>query len=106
MKTAIGRSQHAINWMTIALLTLFVMGFGIYANSRVEARSVSCADPMEQRAQVARFPTICNELKESQWRGRIQAVLTEAACQPENGEVARLTSNQTNRIIPLETRGS
>tara|TARA_Y100000310_G_scaffold233981_3_gene236877 strand:- start:2581 stop:2853 length:273 start_codon:yes stop_codon:yes gene_type:complete len=81
MNTAISRSQHATNWMTVVLLTLFVAAFGLYANHRVDTQASNCADPREEVSHVASLPAICEELKSSQWLGRLHAKLTEKACQ-------------------------
>jgi len=106
MKTAIGRTQHAANWITVALLTLCVMGFGVFANSRVNAQVSNGVDAIAEQTQFVRLPMICSELKDGQRPGRIHAVLTEVACQSEDGEVAGLINNLTNRIMQSETSGS
>ena len=102
MKIAIGRPQHAANWITVALLTLFVAAFGIFADNRVDAQT---DEPIDPRLEVVRLPTICNELKSSHWPGRIQAVLTELACQSEQGQVAGLVTIQNNPNV-VQNRGS
>ena len=79
MRTAFGRSQHATNWMTIALLTVFVMGFGIFANSRAETQSANQANATAGQCQDITNPTFCPE-------------------------VAELDSNLTNSLV--EVRGS
>lgn len=100
MKTAFGSSQHATNWMTIALLTLFVIGFGIFANSRVDAQVSNLAGPMQEQSQSVEYPAICKELNNHQWLGRIHTILTEKACQSEYAELAQLVSELTSGIIP------
>lgn len=102
MKPAIGRSQHAANWITVTLLTLLVVAFGIFANNRVDAQSDNRIDPKQE---FVRLPTICSELKSSHWPSRIQTVLTELACQSEQGEVAGLVSIQNNPNV-LQNPGS
>jgi hypothetical protein len=104
MRTAFGRSPHTTNWMTITLLTVFLMGFGIFANSRADTQSTNRADAVEDQCQVASHPTICRELQNSQWLGALQTALHDVACKSEHSEVAELDSNLTNSRV--EVRGS
>ena len=106
MNTSIGRPEHITKWLTVALLTLFVAAFGLYANHRVDAQGSDCADPREELSHVASLPTICDELENSQWLGRYQTLLTKVACQSEQSEVAGLDSSLSNTMTAEENRGS
>jgi hypothetical protein len=45
MNMVIRKSRLSTNLITAALLTLFVSGFGVFANIQIEQRSADCASP-------------------------------------------------------------
>jgi hypothetical protein len=90
--------------MTITLLTVFVMGFGIFANSRADTQSANRADATADQCQAVARPAICRELQNGQWLGALQTALHDVACEREHSEVAELDSNLTNSLV--EVRGS
>ncbi|MDK1023988.1 MAG: hypothetical protein QGD92_07120 [Gammaproteobacteria bacterium] len=45
MNQVIRRSRLSTNLITAALLTLFVSGFGVFANIQIEQRNADCVNP-------------------------------------------------------------
>jgi hypothetical protein len=48
MNKVIRRSRLSTNLITAVLLTLFVSGFGVFANIQIEQRSADCVNPFIQ----------------------------------------------------------
>jgi len=46
MNKVIRRSRLSTHLITAALLTIFVSGFGVFANIQIEQRSANCVNPV------------------------------------------------------------